>query len=93
MKLSPVFGTILQSLEKLSTAINQIGRVFAVDTVKSDVKPATMKVIDNEMKIMQRQVRKRIRQEEEDSLFLDFDVDEFAEHAVKLQKAIQRLFT
>lgn len=92
-KLSPVFGTILQSLEKLSTAINQIGRVFAVDTVKSDVKPATMKVIDNEMKIMQRQVRKRIRQEEEDSLFFDFDVDEFAEHAVKLQKAIQRLFT
>ena len=38
-------------------------------------------------------MRKRIRQEEEDSLFLDFDVDELAEHAVKLQKAIQRLFT
>lgn len=92
-KLSPVFGTLLKSLEKLSTAINQIARCFAVDTVKSDVRPATMRVIDNEMKKMQRMVRLRIRQEEEDSLFLDFDVEEFSEHAYRLSKAIQRLFT
>lgn len=92
-KLSPVFITLLKSLDKLSVAINQIARVFAVDTVKSDVKPATMKVIDNEMRTMQILVRNRIRQEEEDSLFLDFDVDDFVHHACRLSKAIQRMFT
>lgn len=92
-KLGPVFRTLLRSLEKLSVAINQMARLFGVDTVKSDVNPATMKMIDNEMKILQMLVRKRIHDEEGDSLFLDFDVECFDQHIAKLTKAIQRLFT
>lgn len=92
-KLGPVFRTLLESLNKLSIAINQVAYLFGVDTVKTDVRPSTMKVIDNEMKTMQMLVRKRIRDEEGDSLFLDFDVDNFVRHVCKISKAIQRLFT
>lgn len=92
-KLGPVFRTLLRSIEKLSVATNQVARLFGADTVKSDVKPSTIKIIDNEFNILQMLVKKRIRDEESDSLFLEFDIDTFVKHVNKLTREIQRLFT
>ncbi|OHS99963.1 hypothetical protein TRFO_33477 [Tritrichomonas foetus] len=91
-KMGPIFPIVLKSLEKVQNQLDKVAELFIVGSLKSDVKPSTMRKIDTEMYKMQKMVKKRIR-DEEDELFLDFDMAAFIRRVLKFANGVQSIFS
>ena len=90
-KMGPVFPVVLKKLENVEKNVEKVADLFLVGTLKSDIKPSMMNRIYKEIDLLIKQVRKRIIDEDEE-LFIDFDLDAFAKRVNRLTNAIQSMF-